>query len=83
MDRGSVTVTGNLTVAPGGELLAAFGGSDLSVGGNLAVETDGVLVLGCEPLACICFNDPERFRSVAEHGRGEGDRPVQQPDQLT
>jgi hypothetical protein len=58
VDTGTVTVARDLTVAPGGELVAAFGGSDVNVGGNLAVGTNGVLVLGCEPEAFPCFNDP-------------------------
>ena len=53
VDTGTVTVARDLTVAPGGELVAAFGGSDVNVGGNLAVGTNGVLVLGCEPEASI------------------------------
>lgn len=57
-DAGSVTVTRNLTVAPGAALLAAFGGSDLNVGGNLTVGSRAILVLGCEPEAFSCFNDP-------------------------
>jgi hypothetical protein len=60
MDAGTVNVAGNLTVAPGGALLAAFGGSDLHVGRNLTVGSNGVLVLGCEPEAFPCFNDPDQ-----------------------
>ncbi len=54
---GAVTVTGSLTVAPGAALLAAFGGSDLNVGGNLVVESNASLILGCEPEAFNCLND--------------------------
>ena len=60
VDSGNVSVQHNLTVAPGAALFAAFGGSDLSVGQNLTVGTNGVLVLGCEPEAFICFNDPDQ-----------------------
>ncbi len=60
VDAGTVTVTHNLTVAPSGELIAAFGGSDVHVGGNLMVQSNGVLVLGCEPEAFVCFNDPDQ-----------------------
>jgi hypothetical protein len=60
VDAGTVNVAQNLTVAPGGELVAAFGGSDVHVGGNLTVQTNGVLILGCEPEAFICFNDPDQ-----------------------
>lgn len=60
VDAGNVTVQHNLTVASGGGLLAAFGGSDLAVGGNLTVESNAALVLGCEPEAFVCFNDPDQ-----------------------
>jgi hypothetical protein len=60
LDSGSVSVVGNATVASGGELLAAFGGSDLTVGRNLSVLNNGILVLGCEPEAFTCFNDPDQ-----------------------
>jgi hypothetical protein len=52
------SVRHNLTILPGGALNAAFGGSDLKVGGNIVVRTGGILVLGCEPFAFTCFNDP-------------------------
>lgn len=55
---GDVNVTGNLTVVGGGVLLAAFGGSGLHVGGNLLVESGGIAIVGCEPFAFACFNDP-------------------------
>jgi hypothetical protein len=60
VDAGTINVTNNLTVAPGGALLAAFGGSDVHVGGNLIVQSHGVLILGCEPEAFPCFNDPDQ-----------------------
>jgi hypothetical protein len=55
---GTVNVTGNLTVASGGVLLAAFGASNVTVGGNLVVQPGGILILGCEPFAFTCFDDP-------------------------
>jgi len=58
IDSGPVTVLKNLTVQPGADLYAAFSGSDLTVGGNLDVKKGAVLVLGCEPDAFPCFNDP-------------------------
>ena len=57
---GTVTVTGNLTVAPNAGLLAAFGGSDLHVGMNLIAQQGSIVVLGCEPEAFVCFNDPDQ-----------------------
>jgi hypothetical protein len=53
---GDVSVTGNLTVASGGVLLAAFSGSNLTVGGNLIGQSGAIVVLGCEPEAFPCFN---------------------------
>lgn len=61
VDVGSVVVRHSLTVEPNGGLLAAFGGGPaLTVGGNLNVRKNAVLVLGCEPEAFVCFNDPDQ-----------------------
>jgi hypothetical protein len=66
VDSGSVTVEHNLTVLPGGTLNAQFGGtdavpaSDVTVGGNVIVQANAVLVLGCEPVHFICANDPDQ-----------------------
>jgi hypothetical protein len=49
-----------LIVEPNAGLLAAFGGSALTVGGNVYVRRNGVLVLGCEPEAFVCFDDPDQ-----------------------
>jgi hypothetical protein len=54
---GDVAVTHDVTVLPGGGLLAAFAGSNLTVGGNLLVDSGAILLLGCEPFAFTCFND--------------------------
>lgn len=53
---GNVSVSGNLTVASGGVLFAAFSGANLTVGGNLIAQPGGIVVLGCEPVAFPCFN---------------------------
>lgn len=60
VDAGNVTVAHNVSVEPGAALAAAFGGSDLIVGGNVRVGANGVLVLGCAPADFICFNDPDQ-----------------------
>jgi hypothetical protein len=61
LDAGSVVVQHSLTVEPNAGLLAAFGdGPNLTVGGNIYVRTNGILVLGCEPEAFVCFNDPDQ-----------------------
>jgi hypothetical protein len=59
LDAGSVRVKQNLTVLSGGTLLASFGGSNITVGGDLDVKMNGILVLGCEPVNYICLNDPD------------------------
>ena len=53
VDSGSVNVTNDATVEHGAALVAAFGGSDLAVGGDLLVRNNAILVLGCEPEAFI------------------------------
>ena len=60
LDSGSVTVQHGVSILSGGALVAAFGGSDLTVGQNLDVQANGALVLGCEPEAFTCFNDPDQ-----------------------
>ncbi len=61
VDQGVVTVKGDVTVKENGGLIAAFGGGPkLVVGGDLKVRTNGVLVLGCEPGAFACINDPDQ-----------------------
>jgi len=60
LDSGAVIVQGDLNVVSGGALFADFGGSDLIVGQNLNVNTNSVLVLGCEPGAFICINDTDQ-----------------------
>jgi hypothetical protein len=60
VDSGNVNVTHDATVEHGGALVAAFGGSDLTVGRDLEVRNNGILVLGCEPEAFICLNDPDQ-----------------------
>lgn len=67
LDAGSVKVNHNLTVLAGGTLIAAYGGTDttpvgsnLNVLGNLYVLTNAILVLGCEPVNQICYNDPDQ-----------------------
>jgi hypothetical protein len=60
LDHGTVIVGGNLTVRRGAALNAAFGGSDLVVRRNVIVEHRAILVLGCEPNAFVCLNDPDQ-----------------------
>jgi len=74
VDSGPVTVTDNLRLAPGAVLNAAFGGSDLNVGGDLAVGSNAILVLGCEPEAFSCFNDPNASTNDHVGGNLTADR---------
>jgi len=58
VDAGPVNVTGNLTIAPGGALTAIFGQNDqtgsgnsnLTVHGNLVVDSGASMMLGCYSL---------------------------------
>lgn len=59
-DAGSIRVKDNLTVMSGGILIASFGGSNVTVRGDIEVKSNGVLVLGCEPVNYICSNDPDQ-----------------------
>lgn len=67
VDSGSVTVRHNVTVLRNASLLAAFDGSNLNVGGNVEVRTNGVLVLGCNPDSFPCFDNPS---GVTAHSIG-------------
>jgi hypothetical protein len=58
VDAGNVVVKNNLNVLRGAALQATFYGSNLTVGGDLVVHNHGVLLLGCEPFASPCSNDP-------------------------
>jgi len=59
VDAGRLTVDGNLTIQPGGALVAAFGasGSDVVVNGNIDVKSGGAMLLGCNPVSSPCFDD--------------------------
>jgi hypothetical protein len=60
LDAGNVHVRGDVTILHGGGLNAGFGGSNLTVGHDLVLQSTALLVLGCEPEAFICFNDPDQ-----------------------
>ena len=54
-------VWNSVSVEQNAGLIAAFGnGAQLAVGGSLYVERNAVLVLGCEPEAFTCINDPDQ-----------------------
>lgn len=58
VDAGNVVVRNNLNVLRSAGLQATFFGSNLTVGGDIVVHNHGVLILGCEPFASPCSNDP-------------------------
>jgi hypothetical protein len=61
VDQGVVKVWHSVLVEPNAGLIAAFGnGPQLAVGGSLWAERNSVLVLGCEPEAFTCINDPDQ-----------------------
>lgn len=60
-DQGTVKVKRDVTVQAQSALFADFGGGpQLVVGGNLYVQDSAGLVLGCEPEASPCENDPNQ-----------------------
>lgn len=68
VNAGPAVVTGNLTVSAGSGLVAAFalndktgtGTSSLTVKGNLQVNVNAVLVMGCNPANFACLDDPNQ-----------------------
>jgi hypothetical protein len=62
VNGGPAQVTGDLTVESGSVLIAAFGmhNSKLKVTGNLNVDTDSTLVLGCNTTSFPCIDDPKQ-----------------------
>jgi hypothetical protein len=65
-NAGRVVVHGNLTVAPGSALVAAFGLNDrtgkgnstVRINGNVIVQRGAAMVLGCLPAHFACVDDP-------------------------
>jgi hypothetical protein len=66
VNDGPVVVKGNLTVAPGSVLIAAFalndhtghGSSNLTVAGNVQVQNGAAALLGCEDPHFTCLDNP-------------------------
>lgn len=57
---GDVHVLGNLTINGDAGLVAAFAAANITVDGNTVVAPGGALILGCEPEAFKCFDDPDQ-----------------------
>ena len=78
VNGGAANVQGNLIVAPGAALNATFalndvagtGTSSLTVRGNLLVQNNGTLVLGCEPNFSTCSDDPNNVLTGSNHVQG-------------
>jgi len=66
VDDGEVVIYGNLTLATGSAVLAAFGSNDVThsgisrliVHGNVHVGAGASLLMGCEPNYFPCLDDP-------------------------
>jgi hypothetical protein len=76
VNAGRAVVKGNLTVDPGGALLAIFarndkthkGWSSLSVRKNLVVDKGAALALGCEPAYFACVDDSAKPPTLTSRG---------------
>ncbi len=79
-DAGQVVVTGDLSVAPGAALVAAFahnasgpGTSGVTVDGNVTVGSGATMLLGCLPNYFPCIDDPGGTLSSADTIKGSLD----------
>jgi hypothetical protein len=59
VDDGTVHVIGDVTVKPNASLIAAFGGSDLIVGGSVNAGKNTNLVFGCSPYDFTCYGESQ------------------------
>ena len=82
VNAGRAVVGGDLSLAPGSVLLAAFalndktgsGASSLSVHGNLQVGAGATLQLGCNPQNFACLDDPHPNKpTLSSHDTVGGD----------
>jgi len=76
VNAGPAVVKGNLTIAPGGAVVAAFalndkthvGFSSLTVNRNVVVDKGATLVLGCEANAFPCVDDTGKPPTLQSRG---------------
>lgn len=76
VNAGQAVVRGNLTIAPGGGVVAAFalndkthtGFSSLTVNKNVVVRRGATLVLGCEPNFFTCLDDTGKTPTLQSRG---------------
>jgi hypothetical protein len=88
VNAGRAVVGGDLSLAPGSVLLAAFalndktgsGASSLSVRGDLLVGAGATILLGCNPQNFACLDDPNQNRpTLSSHDTVGGDMISRQP----
>ena len=61
---GTTTITGNLFVSDGSTLAAVFAGANLTVQGDVHVQSGGTLLAGCNPFGFTCIDNPDGFSST-------------------
>jgi hypothetical protein len=80
VNAGPAVIKGDLFITPGSTVASVFAldaqsptstGSSLTVAGDVFVQHDGALILGCEPEAFPCVDDPSG--TLSSHGRIGGD----------
>lgn len=87
VNAGQAVVAGNLTIAPGGGVVAAFalndkthsGFSSLTVKKNVVVGRGATLILGCEPNFFTCVDDTGKTPSLQSRGTIGGSLLASQP----
>jgi len=73
LDAGDVRVRGDVTILSKGGLNAGFGGSNITVERDVVMRWKSLMVLGCEPGAFVCFNDPDQTTgTLSTNDRVEG-----------
>lgn len=61
---GSTTISGHLTLKPGSTLAALFAGANLTVNGNVDVQSGATLLAGCNPFGFTCIDNENGFSST-------------------
>jgi hypothetical protein len=87
VNAGPAVVRGNVTIAPGGALLAVFalndkthkGFSSLTVKKNVTVQAGATLALGCEPNFFTCVDDTAKTPTLQSRGTIGGSLTAHQP----
>jgi hypothetical protein len=61
---GETTIAGDLTLQPGSTLAALFAGANLTVNGNVDVQSGATLLAGCNPFGFTCIDNENGFSST-------------------